>query len=166
MTTKSNTKKKPHLAEPKHVGVFSQREYIRLRNQDTELTHEYPDPTPVHIPGKSDLKKPLTLRDEMQRYIANQVSLAAQAEGTETFAEANDFDVEDDDLDYLSVYTVSDLQPEFDQPRDDLEGDPTISPPVDNPPPQADVSGESPPVGETLAAQNPQKGDPPSPPRQ
>lgn len=69
---------------------------------------EYPDPTPVHIPGKTDRPAPLSLREEMQRYIRQQVSQMAEQQRMETFEEADDFEVEEEP-DLTSPYTVQEM---------------------------------------------------------
>lgn len=71
--------------------------------------HEYPDPTPVEMP--LGFKRPPTLQEEIQRIVRIQLSQQAQAEGFETFEEANDFEM-DEDPDPLSPYEVSEMAPE------------------------------------------------------
>lgn len=84
---------------------------------------EYPDPTPVHIPGKSDIPPPLTLREEMRRFVREEVSRAAANHEVETFEEADDFEI-DEEPDLTTPYSVRYLtQP--DAPESDLEGEPT-----------------------------------------
>lgn len=53
------------------------------------------DPRPVAIPA--GMKKPETAEERMRRMIRNELSMAAGRDGEETFEEANDFDVDDDD---------------------------------------------------------------------
>lgn len=56
---------------------------------------EKPDPTPVEIPLGMD--KPLTIRDEMRRFIREEISNKAMYEkGAESFEESNDLEVDDD----------------------------------------------------------------------
>lgn len=89
---------------------------------DRNPNHEYPDPTPVHIPGKSDQVRPLSLRDEMQRYIRTVLSHQAQANQVESFEDADDFEI-DEEPDLTSSYTVSELtQPGLSVT---LDGEPT-----------------------------------------
>lgn len=55
---------------------------------------EKPDRTPVEIPA--GLSKPEPLHVRMQRMIRGSLSEHASARGAETFEEANDFEVEED----------------------------------------------------------------------
>lgn len=79
------------------------------KTQKKDPSLEYPDPTPVHIPGKTDQAPPLTLREEMQRYIRQQISAMAQQNQMESFEEADDFEVEDEEVDLTTRYCVQDL---------------------------------------------------------
>lgn len=56
---------------------------------------ELPDPTPMAIPA--GMKRPESLVDTMRRLIRNEFSKDVGAIGYETFEDANDFDVEEDD---------------------------------------------------------------------
>ncbi|AXL15338.1 hypothetical protein [Microviridae sp.] len=112
----------------KKAEVLSQRQTIRLRNQDPEVSRESPDPTPIHIPGLTDNSPPLSLREEMRRFISQEVSKVATDHGEESFEESNDLDITEDVSDILSPYThVQTLLPEHPafQDLDDLEGQPT-----------------------------------------
>ncbi|AXL14884.1 hypothetical protein [Microviridae sp.] len=82
-------------------------------------TGEIPDTTPIEV---GEHQKPLTLREEMRRFIIQEVSTAAEQHGVESFEEADDFDVEEE-TDLTSPYTVQELYMEG-APRDDLEGEP------------------------------------------
>lgn len=67
---------------------------------------------PVELGVPSE--RPLSLREEMQRYIRNEISIAAAARGYETVDEANDFDIEDDeDLPSLTGYEVLEMSDEY-----------------------------------------------------
>ncbi len=86
---------------------------------------EYPDQTPIHIPGVTDRPAPLTLRDEMRRYIREQISqAAAQSAEFETFEESDDFDITDEDPDLTSEYTVKVLGPPDEGYTETLDGEP------------------------------------------
>lgn len=52
------------------------------------------DPNPVEVPIGA--KRPETLAEQVQRLVRTSVSAYAQAQGEETWEEAEDFDVEDD----------------------------------------------------------------------
>lgn len=56
--------------------------------------HEIPDPTPVALP--SGFKRPETLAEQVQRLVRSSISRHAEAQGHETWEEANDFEVDDD----------------------------------------------------------------------
>lgn len=105
--------------------LITQREYIRIRNQQEAISKENPDPTPVHIPGITDQVPPLTLREEMQRYTREQISAAAAEAGVETIEEANDFEMDEADHDMLSVHsTVFITAPEPSLGPESLDGTP------------------------------------------
>lgn len=70
---------------------------------------EVPDSTPVEVPLR--LKRPLTMQEEMQRFIRVEASRAAEAAGYETFEESLDFDVDDDEP--LTAHEVLDMQEEY-----------------------------------------------------
>lgn len=80
----------------------------KAKPHDKNPDLEYPDQTPLHIPGKTDLQPPLSLRDEMMRYIREQVNLQAEAQRMESFEEAEDFEV-DEEPDLTTGYTVKEL---------------------------------------------------------
>lgn len=65
-----------------------------------ERGQEIPDDTPLAIP--LGMKKPESLVEMMRRLIRSDVSRFAQDQGEETFEEANDFDVEEDDAELHS----------------------------------------------------------------
>lgn len=56
---------------------------------------ELPDPTPLEIPA--GFARPPTLAEQIERCFRQVVSRNAAARGHETFEEANDFEVDDDD---------------------------------------------------------------------
>lgn len=60
-----------------------------------ELGQELPDDTPLELPV--GMRRPLTLQEQIQQAVRGAVSRAAARHERETFDEANDFDVEDDD---------------------------------------------------------------------
>lgn len=63
---------------------------------------EIPDPKPVEVPA--GFKRPETLAEQVQRLVRTGLSQAAARQGAETFEEAEDFDVEDDDFDPSTPY--------------------------------------------------------------
>ena len=104
--------------------IMSRREAIRQKCAETGK--EQPDPTPVHIPGKAE--KPLSLREEMRRFVREELSKQVQKEDYGSFDEEDDFEEENPDLDMLSPYTVHELKPEGESLPDDLNGEPEVVP--------------------------------------
>ncbi len=77
---------------------------------------EHPDPTPVELPA--GYSHPLPLRDEMRRFIRDELSNAAASAGEESFEESDDFDCGEDD-EVLSPYELTELQEEYvDEPEE------------------------------------------------
>lgn len=75
-----------------------------------ENVQEVPDPTPIHIPGAD---RPLTIREEMQRFIREEISRAAVVnDGAGSFEEEDDFSEDGGENDFLSQYSVIELHPE------------------------------------------------------
>jgi hypothetical protein len=81
---------------------MSERGVWKLNEETGELVQlqdgrgwEVPDPTPVAIPV-TGVKKPLPLAEQVARLVRSETWNRALADGAETFAEADDFDVEDD----------------------------------------------------------------------
>ena len=70
---------------------------------------EHVDPVPIHIPGED---RPLSLREEMRRFIRDEISKAAVDNGVGSFEEEDDFESEEAESDMLTPYTVIDMQPE------------------------------------------------------
>lgn len=92
---------------------------IQLR-EAAQGTGEVPDPTPVEV---GHHEEPLTLREEMRRFIRAELSNQAEHSGMETFEEADDFEVDEPDL-FTTEHTVLEMHEEDGRP-DDLEGAPT-----------------------------------------
>lgn len=65
---------------------------------------EIPDPVPVAKPV--GWQAPPSLQEQIRRLIRTEMSMRAAAEGRETFEEADDFDVPDEDPDPVSPYTL------------------------------------------------------------
>lgn len=64
------------------------------RDRLDENGHEVLDPRPLQMP--SGFKRPETLAEQVQRLVRTSLSAIAEANGDETFDEADDFDVGDD----------------------------------------------------------------------
>lgn len=69
---------------------------------------QLPDPRPVEWP--TELKRPLSMADEIKRYVRLELSRRAEAVGVETFEDADDFEVDDDDLVLSSPYELEEEQ--------------------------------------------------------
>lgn len=74
---------------------------------DREQFGEIPDDTPVEIPGRCH--EPLSLREDMKRFIREEISKQAVDNEAESFEEANDFDIGDDETPIETQYTVMEL---------------------------------------------------------
>lgn len=101
---------------------------------------EIPDKTPLEMP--LGLKKPESMEDMIRRYVRVEASKVARHEGMETFEEADDFDMEDeDDLeDPYSVYYVNEqeMKPEnlSGETPESLDGIPAVEAGPESPQPQ------------------------------
>lgn len=91
----------------------------------------YPDATPVALPLNAD--KPLSLREEMRRFIRQEFSSRAEIDEQETFEEANDFEI-DEDPDPISHYELIDLVDEYPESESQDPGGPIGEQPDTNPP--------------------------------
>lgn len=96
----------------------SRREAIR----SNRVKGETPDPEPIHVPGMSD--RPLTLREEMRRFVRQELSQQAAEQGAGSFQDEDDFSEDEFEPDLISQYTVNELTDQL-APSDDLEGEPT-----------------------------------------
>lgn len=76
-----------------------------------EKGREIPDPRPMEMP--LGLRKPESMEEMIRRFVRVEASRIAQKEGMETFEEADDFEVEDDDFsDAPTQYMVPEVGPE------------------------------------------------------
>lgn len=107
-----------------------------------EHGHEVPDPRPVARPLHVDV--PETLAEMIQRMVRSQVSRQAEAVGFETFEDADDFDVGDDE-ELSSPYELSDSNFEVDHGNE-------RKPPGDDGPRAAGDAGGSGTAGQSVAA--------------
>lgn len=95
-----------------------------------EFGREWVDPTPMAPPV--GYKPPLSMVDIVREQIRVHMSQVARANEMETFEDADDFDVEDDDYDPTSPYEYN-----FDPPAPSEPAQPPVSvtaPPVADPP--------------------------------
>lgn len=70
---------------------------------------EIPDPRPIAVPAH--LRMPETLAETMKRLIRVELSRQAVEQGNESFEEADDFEVESDEI--VTPYELRDMQPEY-----------------------------------------------------
>lgn len=96
---------------------------------------EIADPRPVEIP--LGLNRPLTLKEEMRRFIREEFSNYATTQGAPSFEEEDDFDIDDDDTMPFSKYELPEdmalMKPEPDMVDYDLEGTDSKDEPPPNP---------------------------------
>lgn len=71
---------------------------------------ELPDSTPIELPLR--FKRPPTLQEQIKQMVRHEVSRTAEEQGFESFEEADDFAVEDDDMP-VSRHELSPMQEEF-----------------------------------------------------
>lgn len=86
-----------------------------------EQGREILDPTPVAMPV--GFKRPPTLDERIRAFVRTELSRQAAEEGNETFEEADDFYVEEEEESPLSRYELTPMQEEavFGTDRDDLD---------------------------------------------
>jgi len=101
---------------------------------ENEFGQEVPDPRPVAIPA--GFQRPEPLADLIRRLVRTQISQQASAEGQETWEEADDFEVDEDD-DPLSPYEIPEA------PLEALGGVRQVDP---APPPDPKEKGSESPV--------------------
>lgn len=117
------------------------------------------DHTPIEI--SAEQSAPLSLKDEMRRFISDEISRVAESQDEETFEESDDFDLDDDDLPE-SPYELTEMQEEFlmEPPEPPSETpheapDATPAPPAEPPHPQTPAtSGAVPLTPETTNAKS------------
>lgn len=84
-----------------------------LDDQGRELLN----PMQLEIPY--GMERPASLQEQIQRVLRNELSMQAHNQGQETFEEANDFDVLDDDPEPFSAYEMRNMIPE--EPSTDVD---------------------------------------------
>lgn len=108
-----------------------------------EKGREVLDPTPIEVP--LSFRRPLTMQEEIQRMVRQELSRAAESSGFESFEESDDFDVEDDDdLVFMSPYEIREMA--HDGPPESLDGVPGLVRSESRSPGEAGEEG-SPPEG-------------------
>jgi len=94
---------------------------------------EVPDPIPVAVPH--NWARPLSLAEQIQRFVRTELSARAAQTEQETFEEADDFDV-DEDPDPLSQYEIPEAAVEWPGGVKDEDATP-IAPPSEKSPTEA-----------------------------
>jgi len=109
---------------------------------------EHVDPVPMAVPV--GFRRPPTLAEQVQRLVRGEMSRRAELEGKESFEEANDFDVDDDQI----------IESPWEDRADNDERDGMVmaSMGVHAPPPP------KPPKNQTKAPARPPEASPPPPP--
>ena len=92
---------------------------LYLRFRDKVSGHESPDPTVLVVPGQ---QAPPSLHEEIRRFMMTEFDAMAHDRDVETFEEADDFDI-DDEEDLTTGYTVKDFMPEEGYPVESLDGE-------------------------------------------
>lgn len=99
------------LAEGDHVEVVTEGDWS-VTGSPRVHHKEKNNGVPVELGIPTE--RPLSLREEMQRYIRNEISIAAAARGYETVDEANDFDIDDEeDLPSMTGYEILEMPEEY-----------------------------------------------------
>lgn len=114
-----------------------------------ERGREIPDPRQIEMPA--GMSRPLTIEEQIQRYVRDHLSRAAVENGTESFEESDDLEWEDSDADdFLTPYEVHMMAREaVDRDASNLEAkEPVTPPPAETGSPS---SGTESPVGNAAA---------------
>lgn len=75
-----------------------------------EKGQEILDQTPVALPA--GLKRPPSLQERIRQFVRTELSRQAEEQGQESFEEADDFDIPDEEEGPLSRYELSPMQEE------------------------------------------------------
>lgn len=95
--------------------------------QFNERGQQIPDQTPVEVPLR--FTRPLSMQDEIRRFVRQELSNRAADDGAESFEEADDFEV-DDDEDLASPYELMAEEPAFKDGSDLTKPEPPPAKPV------------------------------------
>lgn len=99
-----------------------------------EEGREWGNPIPVSV---DVTPRPLTIKEQIKRLLRVELAARAEAQDAESFEEANDFEVEEEDGEPLSGYEVVDMVEEVPRPGggDAPSGTEPSGSPEGNPPP-------------------------------
>lgn len=102
---------------------------------------QVPDPRPVEVPAH--FTRPLSIQDEIKRFVRSELAQRAAAEGAETFEEADDFYLDDEDPDIApgTEYELDDGQESYGVPPPLVES--SSSSPSKDPAKPDPVAGDS-----------------------
>lgn len=103
----------------------------QLLQDRARLMVHHPDTTPIEIHPEG---RTPSLREELQRYIRDQVSAMAQQNDLGTFEDEDDFEDDDGYEDPYSPYEMSEMQADTPLDQPDME---TLDGTDDSPPPEA-----------------------------
>lgn len=103
----------------------------QLLQERARLMVHHPDTTPVELHVDA---RPPSLREELQRYIREQVSQMAADNDLGTFEDEDDFEDDDGYEDPYSPYEMSEMQADAPISQPELE---TLDGTDDSPPPEA-----------------------------
>lgn len=110
------------LHVPARSIVTVQDDYGHPVHGHFEASQEFPDPTPVEIP--LEMARPLTLQEEMKRFLVSEMN-RMRPEDAGSFEDEDDFDVYDDEPDWVSGYEFEEMEPEEQQGYDNLDAEPS-----------------------------------------
>lgn len=82
---------------------------FRLRTEYNEAGFEVPDEMPIVVPG---MRQPETLAETIKRMVRVEMGKVAASQGMETFEEADDFDIPDEDGEFVSPYEIVEMDEE------------------------------------------------------
>lgn len=118
---------------------------MMFRTEYDEFGREIPDPRPMAVPAGYD--RPLSLAEQIKRMVRIELSRSAEAEGLESFEEADDFDVPEDEGDFVSPYEVREMAQEAPGGVPVVDPDPPTQAGEKTPVEPAKASGGAPDVG-------------------
>lgn len=100
----------PHNYEDRTIFVDCDKSVeVQWRLEEVASTIEFPDPTPREVPLK--LRQAPSLHELVARIVNQRLTEFAEDHGLETPQEADDFDIDEEELD-LSKYELSVMQEE------------------------------------------------------
>lgn len=136
------------------AGITEGTKDILKALEDFDKPRLTPDGKEVHNPVPvalhTGLNRPHTLSEQIDRLVRVNLSRQMAAQGIETFEEANDFDVPEDDV-IVSQYEVTEMTPEVPLRTVPDKVETTLSPAQGSepPPPDPDPTPPDPATGAT-----------------